>query len=112
MLRAYKRGSEFFKDAFGDNPMVFVCYSWLLFPRNKEVLSEQSNLYLFMSDYDVYEYGEYKDYSQVWRLFDMQYDGNVEHLPQNTSLRREYAEWIRTGQKMGWGKGVFVYKEN
>lgn len=112
MLHAYKLGSEFFKSAFAGEPIVFVCHSWLLFPRNKEVLSEQSNLYAFMSDYDVFECGEYKDYSQAWRLFDVQYDGDVEHLPQNTSLRRAYAEWIRTGRKMGWGYGVFLHKEN
>ena len=111
MLNAYSQASEFFKEKFGANPIVFVCKSWLLYPRNKEVLSEKSNLYAFISDYDVIEQGEYEDYSQAWRLFSVQYDGNVDHLPQNTSLRRAYAEWIRNGEKMGWGYGVFVYKE-
>ena len=109
VLEAYSQASEFFKDKFGDNPIVFVCKSWLLFPRNKDVLSEQSNLYTFMSDYDIIEQGEYEDYSQVWRLFTAKYDGNVDHLPQNNSLRRAYADWIRKGEKTGWGFGVFVY---
>lgn len=111
MLSAYSQASEFFKDEFEANPIVFVCKSWLLYPRNKEVLSEKSNLYAFISDYDVIWQGEYEDYSQAWRLFSVQYDGNVDHLPQNTSLRRAYAEWIRNGEKMGWGYGVFIYKE-
>ena len=111
MLSAYRQAREFYKDKFGANPIVFVCKSWLLYPRNKEVLSEKSNLYAFISDYDVIEQGEYPDYSQAWRLFSVQYDGNVNHLPQNTSLRRAYAEWIRKGEKMGWGYGVYIYKE-
>ena len=111
MLSAYKQAAEFFKDAFGGEPIAFVCKSWLLFPRNKEVLSEKSNLYAFISDFEVIEQGEYPDYSQVWRLFTVQYDGNVDHLPQDTSLRRAYADWIRKGDKLGWGYGVFVYKE-
>lgn len=111
MLTAYKQASEFFKDAFKGEPMIFVCKSWLLYPRNKEVLSEKSNLYKFISDFEVIEQGDYDDYSQVWRLFTVQYDGNVDHLPQDTSLRRAYADWIRKGEKTGWGYGVFVYKE-
>ena len=111
MLDAYQKGSEFFADKFEGHPIVFVCKSWLLYPRNKEVLSESSNLYTFISDFDIIEQGEYPDYSQAWRLFSVQYDGNADHLPQNTSLRRAYADWIRNGEKLGWGFGVFVYRE-
>ena len=78
--------------------------------RNREVLSEKSNLYAFLGDYDVFEQGEYDDYTQVWRLFDRNFDGCVDHLPQNTSLRCAYADWIRRGEKTGWGYGVFAYK--
>ena len=111
MISAYAQAAEFFKDACGETGPVFVCRSWLLFPRNREVLSDKSNLYAFLSDYDVFEQGEYADYNQVWRLFDKHYDGNVENLPQNSSLRRAYADWIRKGEKIGWGYGVFNWKE-
>ena len=36
MLSAYAQAAEFFKDACGENGPVFVCRSWLLFPRNRE----------------------------------------------------------------------------
>lgn len=111
MLDAYRQAAEYFKDACGENGPVFVCRSWLLFPKNAEVLSPSSNLYAFFADYDVFEQGEYEDYTQVWRLFDQNYDGNVDHLPQNTSLRRAYADWIRKGEKTGWGYGVFAYDQ-
>lgn len=108
-VSAYKMAADFFKDKLDGKPIVFVCWSWLLFPRNKEVLSETSNLYAFISDFDVFYQEEYPDYSEVWRLFDVNYDGNVDHLPQNTSLRRAYADWIRKGEKTGFGYGVYVY---
>lgn len=109
MRKSYEMASVFFRDTFKDGPVVFVCHSWLLYPRNKEVLSERSNLYAFISDFDVFEQGEYENYKLVWRLFDVQYDGNVDHLPQDSSLRRAYADWIRKGEKIGWGYGVYVY---
>ena len=110
MNASYKAAAEFYKSEFKDTPVIFVCHSWLLFPRNKEILSETSNLYQFISDYDVFESGEYDSYGEVWRLFDTHYDGNVDHLPQNTSFRRGYADWIRNNIKTGWGYGVYIYE--
>ena len=104
MAAAYKAAAEFFK-----NP-IFVCHSWLLYPRNKEILSETSNLAVFLSDYDIFEDGVYDNYKEVWRLFDKHYEGDVDALPQNSSLRRASADWIRKGEKIGWGYGVYVYK--
>lgn len=109
VLQSYKQAAEFYKDLFKGGPVIFTCDSWLLFPRHKEVLSPQSNIYAFISDFDLVSYGEYDDYSQVWRLFNTSYNGNVDDLPQNTSLQRIYAEWIRNGEKTGWGYGVFAY---
>ena len=111
LRKSYRNGAAFFKKHFGIELPVFVCHSWLLFPKNKEILYPESNLLRFVSDYELYDWGEYDDYREVWRLFDVMYDGNVDHLPQNTSFRRGYAQWIRTGQKTGWGYGIYIYKE-
>lgn len=108
--KAYNDAAVFFKDRYQLDQVVFVCHSWLLFPRNKEVLSPESNLYGFISDYDVFEQEEYDDYNQVWRLFDKNYEGDVEKLPQDSSFRRAYADWIRKGIKTGWGYGVFAWR--
>lgn len=106
--KSYEQGAKFFKERYQIDPAVFVCNSWLLFPRNKEVLSPDSNLYSFISGFDILKVEEFKDYSEVWRLFDAKYDGNVEKLPQNTSFRRAYAEWIRKGEKTGAAYGVHI----
>ena len=103
LRESYRKAKEFYHQ-----PPAFVCHSWLLFPRNKEVLSPQSNLFSFLADYEIIEQGFYDDYKEVWRLFDVNYNGDVEQLPQDTSLRRAYANWIRNKEKTGWGFGVFV----
>ena len=108
---SYKEAALFFKERYGLEQIVFVCDSWLLYPKNLEVLSPGSNLYSFITDYDIVQWGEYQDYEQVWRLFDKNYESDVDKLPQDTSLRKAYADWIRLGKKTGWGYGVKVYAE-
>ncbi len=107
---SYRQAAEFFRERYDLKQIVFVCHSWLLYPKNLEVLKEDSNLRRFIADYDIIEWKTYRDYSEVWRLFDINYDGNADALPQNTSFRRAYADWIRKGEKTGWGYGVFVYE--
>ena len=109
MLKSYKEAAQFFQERYQLEQTAFVCHSWLLYPRNKEVLSTQSNLYSFISDFDIVKSGEDPDYGEIWRLFDKNYEGDVEKLPQDSSLRRAYADWIRKGEKIGWGYGVFVF---
>ncbi len=111
MRKSYELGAEFFGERFRVDPVVFVCHSWLLFPRNREVLSPDSNLYSFISDYDILKTEEYDDYSEAWRLFDVNYEGDVEKLPQDTSFRRAYAEWIRKGERTGGAYGVHMLQD-
>ena len=108
VVKSYKDAAVFFRERYQLEHIAFVCHSWLLYPRNKEVYSPQSNLYAFFSDFDIIESGDDKDYGEVWRLFDKNYEGDVEKLPQDSSLRRTYADWIRKGEKVGWGYGVYI----
>lgn len=108
LKRSYTEAADFYKNVLKYDTVVFVCRSWLLFPRNLEVLNPASNLYRFISDFDIFQQGEYPDYSEVWRLFDAEYTADVDQLPQDTSLRRAYADWIREGKPTGWGYGVLV----
>lgn len=108
-IKSYRLAAEFFKPFFGDDKIVFTCESWLLFPAVKQMLSPQSNLFAFISDYELMESGYYDDFfSWSWRLYDTK-EENIDKLPQNTSLRRKYVEYIKSGKKSGWGYGVFVY---
>ena len=103
--------SDFYKQKFGVEKAVFACHSWLLYPENKNMLSPSSNLYSFMSRFDVIDVEEDTEYKEVWRLFDKDYDGNADDLPQDTSLRRAYAKRIKEGKPLGVALGVWVYKK-
>lgn len=108
---SFKKAAAFFREKYALDPIVFVCHSWLLFPRNLEVLSPNSNIRRFAENFEIMTSGEDADYSQVWRLFDRNYDGDVDSLPQDSSFRRAYADWIRRGEKIGWGHGIYVYSD-
>ena len=109
VLDSYRLARDFYAPVLGDNP-VFVCSSWLLFPRHKEILKAGSNLLSFMNDYDIFTFGEYSNYAEIWRLFDTDFDGDPTHLPTDSSLRRAYVDLVSRGEKTGWGRGVFEHK--
>lgn len=109
VLKAYAEAAEFFKKHFAIKKVIFYCGSWLLFPKNLEILKPQSNLAQFISDFTIVETSYYDDYSQVWRLFDMDYTGDPDALPADTSFRRGYVDLIRRGEKTGYGIGFIIY---
>ena len=102
--------SAYFKGKYPEKRVVFACHSWLLYPENKRVLSETSNLASFLSRFDVIDVEEDTTYRDVWRLFDREYNGNPDDLPQDTSLRRAYSQRIREGKPLGIALGVWVYR--
>ena len=106
---AYRLAAEFFRPVLGDT-IAFVCNSWLLFKRHGELLPEGANIRHFIRDYELVSSGEYKDYSEVWRLFDTMYNGDVDLLPADTSLRCAYVDLIKRGEPTGWGRGIMIYK--
>ena len=36
---------------------------------------------------------------------------DIDKLPQNTSLRKKYIDYVKSGKKSGWGYGAFVYPD-
>ena len=107
VLESYENAKQFFKDDFNED-IIFICNSWLLYPWNRTVLKEGSNLAQFYDDFTVVQSGEYNNYSEIWRLFDCLYDGNPDNLPSDTSLRRAYIERIKSNLPIGHGTGVII----
>ena len=68
------------------------------------MLSPTSNIYRFMSEYEILESGVNSGYD-LWRLFDTD-EKDPEKLPTDTSLRRAYVAYLKNGGKSGWGFGV------
>ena len=107
---AYALAADFFKERLQGAPVAFYCSSWLLFDRHREMLKPESNIRRFVEDFDIVETGEYKDYGEVWRLFDKRYTGDPDGMPADTSLRRAYVALMKRGEKTGFSKGVFLYR--
>ena len=108
---AYAQAAEFFKNMTDGAPIAFVCSSWLLYPEAEKILPAHSNIRGFMADYDMIRSkvngeGEYGD---MWRLFDMDYTGDFNDYPEDSSLRRAYKKFLLDGNRTGSGYGVFFY---
>ena len=112
-LDAYRQAAEVFADEFGEQRIIFACHSWLLSKEMPEMLNEGSNLKGFIDEFHIvkYEISEKGDYSEAWRLFDMDYTGNIEDYPEDSSLRRRYKAYLKDGGRMGCGMGFFFAED-
>lgn len=106
---SYKKAYDFFKKDIGEEA-VFMCCSWLMYPKNKIILKEGSNILSFMDDFTIVSSEISESGEDLWRIFGKMYDGKVETLPQNTSLQRAYKDWLKKGNKSGTGVGIFIYR--
>ena len=104
---AFSRASVFFADTFACEKIPFVCWSWLLYPANKKILSPKSNISAFMDLFDIIEEEDYESWDQVaWRIFSVADMVDPNLLPENTSLQRAYKQHLCAGGKFGWGYGI------
>ena len=113
---SYAMACEFYRKHFPEyfkgDKLVFTCNSWLLFPELKEILPSHLNMVDFLSDFDIISERTDEGYKNGWRLFGVEYDGNPDHLPANTTARRCIVNWLKSGKDMGTGFGVKVYSSN
>ena len=106
---SYEKAYLFYKYHFKDETPVFCCETWLLNPENKTVLGEKSNIVSFIDDFKIIKTYTYPDNRNMWRIFGAEADKAPSELPRNTSLQRKIADWLQEGNRLGAGKGVFVY---
>ncbi len=108
-LDSYRRAYEFFKVPEGGR-LVLVCSSWLLNPESRQLYPEGSNLLDFMNDFDIL-HGSAEDgkFSNAWRVFYCDFDGDASKLPRDTTFQRNVADWLAKGKGIGHGYGVIVF---
>lgn len=108
-LDAYDKARAFFADAFTDSPMAFMCHTWMLYEKNREWLKEGSNIRSFMDDFDIIETDTVAEGKCpfAWLVFGMEYTGDPEKLPENSSLQKAYKDALKKGERLGRGYGVF-----
>ena len=87
--------------------MPVVCHSWLLYPEHYELFG--ANTRAFADRFDIIKTDEQEHNGDAWRVFGMGAD-DLEALPQNTSLQRNFYRYFKEGKKMGNGYGVLLYK--
>ena len=113
MLEAYNMAHEWFKDELDCQPVIFGCNTWLFSDELPMLLGERSNLRNFIADFEIverYKHDEGK-FPDAWRLFDMDFTGNIDDYPEDTSLRRAYKTHLKGGGTMGGGVGFFFAKD-
>ena len=110
---AYRDAKKLFTSLLGVKDIPFVCESWLLHPKNCEILSPKSNIVKFMSKFDIINTGNYrKDKNMaIPFLFDKKMGTEISELPERTSLQRVYKELLLNDGRMGWGFGVFFLED-
>ncbi len=112
-LDAYRQAVGVFGKEFGEQPVLFACHSWLLSKELPDMLKDGSNLKGFIEDFHIakYEIANEGYYGDAWRLFDMDYTGNIDDYPEDSSLRRNYKAYLKNGGRMGWGMGFFFAED-
>lgn len=90
-----------------EGEMPVVCHSWLLYPEHYTLFG--ANTRAFADRFDVIATDVQESNGDAWRIFGKDAD-NVETLPQETSLQRNFYRYLKEENKMGNGFGVMLYK--
>lgn len=105
---SYNAAAEFFKNEFKDGRAVFTCSSWMLYPKNSEILHERSNVRRFCEEYETVTVTDDKagEHPEIWRIFNVEFNGDVASLPEDSFLQRAYKEYMLSGGITGRAYGV------
>ncbi len=111
--RAYKEAKAFFCNLLGTSDIAFLCSSWLLYEKNRELLPPTSNIIKFMNRFDIVENIECTDERNTPMpfIFLKKSGTPISELPRDTSLRRAFAEMLENGGKLGYGNGIFFLED-
>lgn len=109
---SYREAKKFFTRLLGTLDIPFTCTSWLLSPKNKEILGEKSNIVKFASKYDLISVANFNDNRDAFAwIFGVAKDTPIEKLPRDTTLRRGYAKLIEDGESLISGTGIFFLED-
>lgn len=104
------RAYEFFKPNLKDDILPVVCNTWLFYNPYKEVFPKESNLSKFVNLFDIISNkSSGNEFGDFWRIFNRVEIGNPDELPEDSSLRRNFKNYIKKGGDFGSGYGVLLY---
>lgn len=97
---AFKQAEQFFGDAYE----MFDCESWLLSPKLKKLLDENSSIIKFQNRFAI------KDIIYTFRQAEERVFGEIredkESYPENTRLQRALKKFVMEGNDVGMGYGI------
>lgn len=109
-MDSLEKAYDFFKDDLKDGIMPVCCASWLLFPNYAEkVYPDGSNLKAFSQLFDVVSIAESEKFTISQIIFGKPYSDDLDKLPQDTSLQRNFVSYIKSGGNFGTGYGILLY---
>lgn len=101
---------QFYKSSF-NGPIPFICNSWMLYPPMAEqVFAPNSNLLDFYQRFTVIQQESDEENKDFWRIFGCPYTEDLGSIPANTTLQRKLLAYLRSGNTMGTGLGIFYKK--
>lgn len=110
-IAAYAAAADFFKDHFSDSSVLFGCKSWLLSPNLQSILSPDSHILQFASDWTIVRNIRDPQNKNLWRIFGCkELPPDVNLLPQETSLQHTLVEWLKSGGTIDNSFGVIVMR--
>lgn len=103
-IESYKKAESFFAEYYsGFAASEYCCESWLLSPKLKELLPDNSHIVSFQNDFILESYDPENTDFMLWVFKNRQL--SLEELPQNTSLQRNIKAYLKNGGKIGAGFG-------
>lgn len=116
---SYRLAKKFFRDELVQeakrnpdsnmgHPFILFCHSWLLYPDNKKAFPSAKNIHSFIDEWFIYHKADDEKLQDAWRIFGKRYEGDISIFPQETSLQKEYVQWITNGGKLGFGAGFQI----
>ena len=108
-LDSYKKAYEFFKSEHNGDPMVFACNSWLLYPDYVDEFPCGTNISDFKNEFDIINRTDKESFDDCWRVFGVEYTGDISVLPEKTSMQRVFKKRIADGKTFGSGYGIFIF---
>lgn len=107
---SYRKAYDFLIRRRGlSGPLKCRCCSWLMYKEMQNFLPPTSNILKFQRDFDIVYSNDTEKFGDAWRVFGHWADGDVKDYPQDTSLRKAYAQRLLSGKPAGNGTGVLIF---
>lgn len=104
-----KRAYQFFKPRLKDDVLIVKCCSWMLYPGYQNLFGDGSNLREFSKNFFMVSHRDFEDFSAAYLIFGKDYQGNIEEMPQDTSLRRNFIQYMKKNKTFGDGSGIILF---